>query len=150
MIRGVIALLGGRQEVQNAVLKFNKHVLNPVMLTVAGRAHCPYAILHHVGRRSGHEYATPVVAEPGPDRFVIALPYGTGVDWYRNIVAAGRCMLTWNRQEYTLVEPELLDAATAEPLLVPARAFLLKLLGVKDYVMMQPLVEVPEKVASAA
>ena len=41
MIRGVIALLGGRQEVLNKVLTFNKHVLNPVMLPFAGREHSP-------------------------------------------------------------------------------------------------------------
>jgi deazaflavin-dependent oxidoreductase (nitroreductase family) len=154
MIRGVIALLGGRQEVLNKVLTlsltFNKHVLNPVMLPLAGRKYSPYAIVHHVGRRSGQAYATPVVAESGPDSFVITLPYGTGVDWYRNVVAAGRCTLTWNGQDYTLVEPELLDAATAEPLLVPWRAFGLKLLGVKHYLRMRRLAAVPEKVASAA
>ncbi len=150
MIRGVIALLGERQEVRSKALQFNKHVLNPVMLTVAGRKYSPYAILHHVGRRSGQAYATPVVAEAGPESFVIALPYGTGVDWYRNVLAAGRCTLTWNGQDYTLVEPELLDAATAEPLLVPVRAFGLKLLGVKQYLRMRRLAEVPEQVAPAA
>ena len=150
MIRGVIAMLGGRQEVLNKVLKFNKHVLNPVLLPLAGRDHSPYAIIHHVGRCSGQAYATPVVVEPGPDSFVIALPYGTGVDWYRNVVAAGRCTLTWNGQDYTLVEPELLDAATAEPLLVPWRAFALKLFGVKHYLRMRRLAEVPEQVAPAA
>jgi deazaflavin-dependent oxidoreductase (nitroreductase family) len=150
MIRGVIALLGGRQAVLNKTLTVNKHVLNPVMLTVAGRAHSPYAILHHVGRRSGRVYATPVVAELSSGSFVIALPYGTGVDWYRNVLAAGRCTLTWNGQDYTLVEPELLDATTAEPLLVPVRAFGLKVFGVKHYVRMRRLAEVPEKVAPAA
>jgi deazaflavin-dependent oxidoreductase (nitroreductase family) len=150
MIRGVIALLGGRQEVLNKVLQFNKHMLNPVMLPLAGRKHSPYAIIHHVGRRSGHAYATPVVAEAGPDSFVIALPYGPGVDWYRNVLAAGRCTLTWNGQEYTLVDPELLDAATAEPLLVPARAFGLKLFGVKHYLRMRSLAGVPVQVAPAA
>ncbi len=72
------------------------------MLKVAGRKQSPYAIIHHVGRRSGHAYATPVVAELSSDRFVIALPYGTGVDWYRNMLAAGRCTLTWQGQDYTL------------------------------------------------
>jgi deazaflavin-dependent oxidoreductase (nitroreductase family) len=150
MIRGVIALLGGRQAVLNKSLKFNKHVLNPVMLKVAGRQHSPYALLHHVGRRSGHAYATPVVAELSSGSFVMALLYGTSVDWYRNVLAAGRCTLTWHGQDYTLVEPELLDAATAEPLLVPVRAFGLKLLGVTHYVRMRRLAEAPEKVAPAA
>ncbi len=131
-------------------LTFNKHVLNPVMLTVAGREHSPYAVIHHVGRRSGHAYATPVVAERSAKSFVITLPYGTGVDWYRNVLAAGRCTLTWHGQDYTLVEPELLDGATAEPLLVPWRAFGLKLLGVKHYVRMRCLDEVAEQVAPVA
>ena len=150
MIRGVIALLGGRQAVLNKTLTFNKHVLNPVMLTVAGRAHSPYALLRHVGRRSGRVYATPVVAERSSDSFVIALPYGTGVDWYRNVLAKGRCTLTWHGQDYLLVEPELLDAATAEPLLAPVRASGLKLLGVKHYLRMRRLAEVPGYVAPAA
>jgi deazaflavin-dependent oxidoreductase (nitroreductase family) len=150
MIRGVIALLEGRQEGRNVALTFNKHVLNPVMLPLAGRQHSPYALLHHVGRRSGHAYATPVVAERSSDSFVIGLIYGTGVDWYRNVQAAGRCTLTWHGQDYTFVEPELLDAATGEPLLIPWRAFGLKLLGVKHYLRMRPVTEVPEKVAPAA
>jgi hypothetical protein len=90
------------------------------------------------------------VAELSSDSFVIALLYGTSVDWYRNVLAAGRCTLTWHGQDYTLVEPELLDAATAEPLLVPVRAFGLKLLGVKHYMRMRRLAEAPEKVAPAA
>jgi deazaflavin-dependent oxidoreductase (nitroreductase family) len=154
IIRGVIALLGGRQAVRNFALTcnltFNKHVLNPVMLTVAGRAQSPYALLHHVGRRSGHAYATPVVAERSADRFVIALLYGPGSDWYRNVLAAGRCTLTWHGQDYLLGEPELLDARAAEPLLVPWRAFGLKLLGVKHYVRMRCLAEVSEQVAPVA
>ena len=154
LIRGVIALLGGRQEVLNKAIRFNltfnKRVLNPVMLAWAGRKQSPYAIVHHVGRRSGHVYETPVVAEQSAESFVITLPYGTGVDWYRNVQAAGRCTLTWHGQDYTLVEPELLDAATAEPLLVPWRAFGLKLLGVKHYVRMRHLAKVPEQVAPIA
>jgi len=150
MIRGVIALLGGRQAVQNFALTFNKHVLNPVILPLAGHAQSPYALLHHVGRRSGHAYATPVMAEQSADSFVIALLYGTGSDWYRNVLAAGRCTLTWHGQDYLLGEPELLDARAAEPLLVPWRAFGLKLLGVKHYVRMRRLAEVPEQVAPAA
>jgi hypothetical protein len=66
------------------------------------------------------------------------------------VLAAGRCTLIYNGQDYTLVEPELLDATAAERLLVPARAFGLKLFGVKHYLRMQRLAEVPEKVAPAA
>lgn len=56
------------------VRTFNKHILNPMMLAVAGRRHWYAAALHHTGRRSGRHYTTPVVAQPVPDGFVIPLP----------------------------------------------------------------------------
>ena len=44
------------------VRQFNKWILNPAMLAFAGRRLSPYAAVRHVGRRTGREYATPVVA----------------------------------------------------------------------------------------
>ncbi len=40
---------------------FNKHILNPVLGRVARSAYGPFAIIRHVGRRSGKTYATPVI-----------------------------------------------------------------------------------------
>ena len=74
---------------KNAVRVFNKHVLNPAMLTLAGRKHWYAAVIRHTGRRSGKSYATPVVADRVADGFILPLPYGTGVDWLRNVLAAG-------------------------------------------------------------
>lgn len=107
--------------VKDAVRTFNKYVLNPAMLQLAGRAHWYASVIRHTGRRSGTSFATPVVAEQvAGGSFVIPLPYGTGVDWLRNVQAAGRALLTCRGVTYEVDRPEIIDAATAAPLL-PAR-----------------------------
>ncbi len=95
---------------------FNKRTLNPAVLNFAGRPRAPYAVVHHVGRRSGRTYATPVSARPTPEGFVIPLPYGSNVDWCRNVLAAGHCTISWNGNDYPVGEPEVIDLATAVPL----------------------------------
>ncbi len=106
--------------VRDAVRVFNKHVLNPAMLRLAGRRHWYASVIRHKGRRSGKAYATPVVADRVADGFVVPLPYGTRVDWLRNVQADGHATIRSDGSEYELVDPEILDAPTALPL-VPAR-----------------------------
>jgi hypothetical protein len=48
----------------------------------------------------------------------VAYPY---VDWCENVLAAGKCTLTWNGKDYALERPELIrraEAIKAYPLLV--------------------------------
>ncbi len=94
------------------VRQFNKRTLNPAVLNFAGRPSSPYAVVHHVGRRSGRTYSTPVSARPTPEGFIIPLPYGSDVDWCRNVLAAGHCTISWNGDDYPVGEPEVIDAAT--------------------------------------
>jgi len=96
---------------------FNKHILNPVLGRFARSRHGPVAIIRHVGRRSGKPYETPVFAFPVAGGFVIALTYGREVDWYRNVMAAGRCVVIWHRQEYTIERIEPMELQMARPLL---------------------------------
>ncbi len=98
------------------VRQFNKRTLNPAVLNFAGRPSSPYAVVHHVGRRSGRTYSTPVSARPTPEGFVIPLYYGSNVDWCRNVLAEGRCTISWNGNDYPVGEPEVIDAATVLPL----------------------------------
>jgi deazaflavin-dependent oxidoreductase (nitroreductase family) len=97
VVRGLNTLIRG----------FNKHVLNPAMLHLAGRPHWYAARLEHVGRRSGRSYATPLVAAEVPGGFVIPLPYGPDVDWLRNLRAGGAVLVTGGRR-YALSAPEVL------------------------------------------
>ncbi len=103
-----------QEELRNQIRSFNKRRLNPVILhSIAGNRSRVYACHKHIGRRSGKQYETPVVARPLGDGFVIPLPYGADVDWCRNVLAAGTCTLLWNGQEFTLERPELIQPAEA-------------------------------------
>lgn len=103
--------------VRDAIRTFNKRVLNPAMLTMAGRRHWYAAALRHVGRRSGRPYATPVVAVPVPGGFIVPLPYGEQVDWLRNVVAARGATIQFQGETYEVGAPVLLDPEEALPLL---------------------------------
>jgi deazaflavin-dependent oxidoreductase (nitroreductase family) len=92
------------------VRQFNKRTFNPWILRSAGTAHSPFAVVGHIGRRSGTTYATPVIAMSLQDGFAFALTYGPEVDWYRNILAAGSCTLRWRGRAYELEGPETMSA----------------------------------------
>jgi deazaflavin-dependent oxidoreductase (nitroreductase family) len=115
---------------------FNKHYFNRLVHTFAGVSRTPFALIRHVGRRSGKPYETPIIVMPQDHGFVIALTYGPEVDWYRNVQAAGQAMLLWHNQEYALKQPETI-AAQAGLLAFPAPfRQILGLLGTRDFVRM--------------
>jgi deazaflavin-dependent oxidoreductase (nitroreductase family) len=87
---------------------FNKYVLNPVMLRFSGQSG-PSAIVHHVGRRSGTPYATPVIAHQSHRDIIIPLPYGTDVDWLRNLLAAGQAVVDLEGRSLSVDEPAVVD-----------------------------------------
>jgi deazaflavin-dependent oxidoreductase (nitroreductase family) len=92
---------------------FNKYVTNRLLRGFASRSRGPFAVIRHVGRRSGKPYETTIMVWRMGEGFVIALTYGPKVDWYRNIVAAGGGTLLWHRRVYTIGKPEPIDAKTA-------------------------------------
>lgn len=111
--------------------------LNPYLLRVAGTRlgmlYFNLSALHHVGRRSGRAYVTPLSAYPLGDGFVLAVAYPY-VDWRENVLAAGECTLTWNGKEYALERPEVIsrkEAMKAYPL--PVRPFLAGAAGQNDF-----------------
>jgi deazaflavin-dependent oxidoreductase (nitroreductase family) len=119
---------------RDAVRTFNKRVLNPVMLHLAGRPHFYAAVIRHSGRRSGKSYATPVVANRITSGFIVPLPYGTGVDWLRNVRAAGHATITIDGRTYPVANPEIIDAATAGPQLSPRCRRAFERFGIGDFV----------------
>ena len=129
------------QPVVNAVRTFNKRILNPMMVRLAGRRHWYAAAIRHKGRRSGKEYATPVMAEPIEDGFIVPLPYGTEVDWLKNVLAAGRAMVEAKGATYTVVEPEIIGAEEAFPLLPPRISRTWRLFGIERYLSVKRLSE---------
>jgi deazaflavin-dependent oxidoreductase (nitroreductase family) len=80
----------------------NKRYTNRMMGLIAGKRFSPIALLHHTGRKTGRQYAIPVIAAKVPGGFVFALTYGDHVDWYRNIRAAGSVVLISRGSRYEL------------------------------------------------
>jgi deazaflavin-dependent oxidoreductase (nitroreductase family) len=113
---------------------FVKHVVNPLMRNFAHSSHGPFALLRHVGRKSGKQYETPIMAWPVEGGFVIVLTYGPNVDWLRNLQSAGQGSLRWHKQEYLLQNPAFVDAKTALGALPPFIKLVLKLNGAQHFV----------------
>ena len=100
--------------------KRGNRYLRKIAGTRLGMLYFNLSALHHVGRRTGRTYVTPLSAYPFGDGFVLSVAYPK-VDWCENVLAAGRCTLTWNGKEYALENPELIptaEAMKAYPLLV--------------------------------
>ena len=104
---------------RDALRVVNKYVTNPVMMTVAGREHWYAGVVRHTGRRSGKTYATPVVVEQVADGVIIPLPYGTRVDWLRNVLHSGGATIQVRGRTLDAIEPAIITAEKAEPRLSP-------------------------------
>jgi hypothetical protein len=97
----------------DAVRRFNKKFLNPMMMRFAGADHWYASVVHHEGRKSGKAYTTPIWAVAADSHFYIPLPYGTDVDWCQNILQAGHCVLESHGERYETTSPEIVTADIA-------------------------------------
>lgn len=89
-------------------------LFNRFSILVSGTRVFPlYGVIEHRGRRSGKTFRTPVVVKPTADGFIVPMPYGERTDWYRNVLAAGGCVIRWNGRTYRVGEPELVRDAPA-------------------------------------
>ncbi|HUA02506.1 MAG TPA: nitroreductase/quinone reductase family protein [Solirubrobacteraceae bacterium] len=86
------------------------HTLNRVTSRIAHSGHGPFSLIRHVGRKSGRTYETPVILAEVPEGFIAELTYGENVNWYRNVVASGRCVVVHHRAEYQVNGIETCDA----------------------------------------
>ena len=80
--------------------QLQSRTMNRVTRPLARLGVGPWSLVRHVGRRSGRVYETPLLIARAGDGFMIELTYGPGVDWYRNIVAAGGCVIVHAGVEY--------------------------------------------------
>jgi deazaflavin-dependent oxidoreductase (nitroreductase family) len=70
------------------VARFNKRITNRFVEPVIRRFR-RYAVIHHSGRSTGLPYRTPVYVFANGRDFFVALTYGPGADWVRNVSAGG-------------------------------------------------------------
>jgi deazaflavin-dependent oxidoreductase (nitroreductase family) len=83
------------------------NTLNRLTSQIARSGRGPFSLIRHVGRKSGRTYETPVMLAKAPEGFIAELTYGENVNWYRNVVAAGGCVVVHHLVEHrvTTIEP---------------------------------------------
>lgn len=119
--------------VKRRLLRLMNNTLNRVTGRLARSGHGPFSLIRHVGRRSGRTYETPVILARVPEGFVTELTYGEDVNWYRNIVAAGGCIVLHRGDEYRVEAIEPYDATAGRNAYPPPFRTILKLLGRNDF-----------------
>src|SRR5215468_11833373 len=114
-------------------------VVNPLVLRFAGRRHMPVlGIVHHAGRRTGRCYATPLGVRPAVGGgFVMPLTFGEAAGWYRNVWAAGWCVITWRGGDHTVASPVIIDSAAALPAFPRYERLALRLIGIHQFVWLR-------------
>lgn len=116
--------------------RVNRRVTNPVLRPLAGRLPA-FGVVLHRGRRSGHLYRTPVNVFRTGTWFVVALTYGSKVDWVRNVVAAGGCQIVYRGRRVSLEGPRLAGLDRVAPgIPAPVRS-ILRVLGVTEALLLE-------------
>jgi len=120
------------------VVRFVARFVNPVVVLIAGRRWMPIlGVLHHAGRRTGRSYATPLGMRRLGNTFVMPRTFGEDAAWYRNVLAAGGCRVTYLGSDYWLVEPEVIDYATAAPAFPRYERLQFRLIGINEYLRLR-------------
>jgi deazaflavin-dependent oxidoreductase (nitroreductase family) len=86
--------------------RFNRRVTNRFLGRMATRLP-GFGVVVHEGRKSGRQYRTPVNVFRRGDGYVIALTYGPGAEWVRNVLASGGCALETRGRTVRLTRPRL-------------------------------------------
>ena len=116
-----------------------------LMRPLAGKRWNPFfSIVRHTGRRSGRTFETPVAARRVADGFVLALAFGTGAHWYRNLLAAGGGVIRWRGVDYPVGAPDPINADDALPAFLPIQRAGLRAADIDGYI------HVPDAASSGA
>jgi deazaflavin-dependent oxidoreductase (nitroreductase family) len=123
------------------VAHFNRIVTNRLTLPLA--PWLPgFGVVVHTGRKSKRQYRTPVNVFRAPDGYFIALTYGKGADWVKNVEAADGCELITRGHRYRLTSPEIIHDESRH--LVPAITRpILRLIRAADFLHLKATAEQP-------
>lgn len=133
----VVAMRAKFRPLLDAIRRMNRRVINPRTMEGAGQPGAYASVIHHVGRATGTPYATPVVARPADDGFVVVLPYGTSADWLQNVLAAGRATIVNEGNTYRVDHPEVLSVAEGNPYFTPKEQRNHRLYGIRDLLILR-------------
>ena len=115
--------------------RFNLVVTNRVLGPLA-RWLPGFAVVEHVGRRSGTVRHSPVNLFRHGDRYVIALTYGADSQWVRNVMAAGGADIETRGRRIHLVGPEKVRDPTRSLVPRPVRVPL-RLVNVDEFMLLE-------------
>ncbi|MGI9145383.1 MAG: nitroreductase family deazaflavin-dependent oxidoreductase [Chloroflexota bacterium] len=115
---------------------FTARFINPLTRRFAGWLP-GFAILSHVGRTSGRTYHTPINVFRRGDNYLFALTYGSNVDWVKNVLAAGGCVMRSRGRDTRLVEPKVIVDPTLRDMPWPLGALLGRLNRVTEILRMR-------------
>ena len=120
------------------VIRFAARFLNPLTLLVAGRSWMPIVgVLQHQGRRSGRTYSTPLGMRSRDHFFYMPLTFSDKAAWFLNIKAAGWARVVYKGRRSTLVDPQVVDYATAAPAFPRYELLQFRLVGISEYLRMR-------------
>ena len=110
---------------------------NRLALRLSGHRYFPlYAVVEHVGRKSGQAYEVPVALITSPTQFLICLPFGRGTNWARNVLAAGGCDIRWKGRLHHATAPRVVGRDVALPLANRFERFMIPRLGFSDFLLL--------------
>ena len=110
---------------------------NPLVRRLAAGRRPPFALVRHVGRRTGRVRETPVVAVVTPRGVLVPLTYGPGTDWCRNVLAAGGCTLVLGGREQRLTRPAVVDRAAVAGAFPPPLRVVMRALRIDDVLVLE-------------
>jgi deazaflavin-dependent oxidoreductase (nitroreductase family) len=131
---GIVFVVGIRRKsaaVVNAVRRLSR-ATKALPLKTAGTGDGYASVVRHVGRTSGKSYETPVHAVATDGGFAIALPYGSGSDWVKNVLAGGTAAIVYGGRMYPVDEPKIVPLAAATPSFTSRDRLAHRLFGVKE------------------
>ena len=91
------------------VARFNRIVTNRISGPLATRLPT-MAVIVHRGRVSGDEYRTPVNCWIDEKSAIVALTYGRGTDWLKNLTAAGGGIVESRATTYQVGAPTIIQS----------------------------------------
>jgi deazaflavin-dependent oxidoreductase (nitroreductase family) len=119
------------------VARFNLAVTNRITGSFAGWLP-GFAILTHVGRKSGKVYRTPVNVFRTLNGFIIALTYRSQCERVKNVLAAGGCELKNRGKKYALSAPKVVRDPTQRRFPIRVRR-VLRVVGADEYMELSNL-----------
>lgn len=88
------------------VPKFNKKIGNKIQGLWAPYLP-PWVVVLHVGRKSGRQFRTPVMAFKRGDSLYVNLLYGSGAHWVRNVMTAGEAEVIRAGRTHRVTDPTI-------------------------------------------